>query len=634
MCGISGFIDFSKNSSLEILKNMNTSLIHRGPDGGKEFFLANEQYQLGFAHRRLAIIDLSEHGDQPMHFNHLSILFNGEIYNFQEIKKELILMGHVFFSESDTEMILHAYYEWKEKCLDKFIGMFSFVIYNKLENDLFIARDRAGVKPFFYAIQNGLFLFSSELKAFHQHTHFRKKINPNAVYSFLQYGSVPTPLCVFENCFKLKPGHFIKVSLNQSLEKVTETKYWDVYDSYNKPQIDLPLQELITKTEKLLESACNYRMVADVPVGVFLSGGYDSAAVTTLLQKDRTEKLKTFTISVPDIGLNEAPFAKQTAELLGTDHTETECTVKEAIEIIEDLPHFYDEPFADSSAIPTTLVSKIARKSVTVALSADGGDEVFGGYNRYEMILKYHDKLKSTPAFARKTISSLMNSISVKNIPVLKNKYNIAHRYEKAKNILADFDEHNMMKNLSELFTDSQIEKIGSLEYTKPTTYFDSKELKSLTPLRFSMSMDYQTYLLDDILQKVDRASMSASLESREPFLDHRLIEWAAQIPDEFKIRNGEKKWLLKEIVHQYIPKEKMDRPKSGFAIPIESWLSHELVYQLEEYLSEKNIKNTGLFNYSVVNDLKNQFLSGKKEFGVKIWYLFCYMQWHKHWMD
>ncbi len=630
MCGIAGFIDFNRASSEQDLERMTNSLEHRGPDGFGTFMQNTSEYKIGLGHRRLSILELSELGTQPMNWNQFTIVFNGEIYNFSEIKAELEKLGHSFRAESDTEMILHAYGEWGEKCLDRFIGMFSFVIYDSKKEEIFLARDRAGVKPLFIYQKNGLFLFASELKAFHQHPGFEKKINTPAVHAYLQYGSVPTPHCIFEHCSKLQPGHYVLSSLADF--KFSPVQYWNVYDYYNKPKLAVSPQEAILETERLLKSACEYRMVSDVPVGVFLSGGYDSTCVTALLQKDRPEALRTFTISVPDIGLNEAPYAREIAARLHTNHTETECSAQDAINLIAELPYFYDEPFADSSAIPTTLVSKIAKQNVTVALSADGGDEVFAGYNRYEMILKYSEKLNKIPGFARKSMAGVMNLVSADSIPVLKNKYNFAQRYEKTKSILRNTSDKNIMLSLSHLFTEDQINQLSTQSFQKLETYFDSTELKNYSPLAFAQAMDYQTYLLDDILQKVDRASMSVSLESREPLLDHRLIEYAAQLPDELKFREGSKKWLLKEIVHQYIPKSVMDRPKMGFAIPIESWLKNELRDLLETYLSEGKINETGLFNWKEIEKLKEHFLSGRKEFGVKIWYLISYLMWFEKW--
>ena len=640
MCGISGFIDFKKKSGIDILQSMTDTLHHRGPDGSGIELLANSHAQVGFGHRRLSIIDLSEHGKQPMQFQHLWICFNGEVYNYAEIKKELVELGHSFTGNSDTEVIIHSYAEWGEKCIDRFIGMFAFVIYDTQNNTVYCVRDRAGVKPFFYYFKDGLFLFSSELKSFHKHPRFKKELNKNSVAAFMQYGNVPTPHCIFSDCFKLKPGHTITFSLaeNNIADRVlpeNQTQYWNVYDAYNKPKLTVDFETAKIETEALLSSACNYRMVADVPVGVFLSGGYDSTAVTALLQKDRTEKLKTFTISVPDIGLNEAEYARQTAGFLGTDHTEIECTQKDALDLISDLPYYYDEPFADSSAIPTTLVSIMARKQVTVALSADAGDEVFAGYNRYDYLMRYGKKLQSIPGFARIAMAELMNFVPANRIPVLKNKYNFPNRYEKLKSLLRDPSAEQMMLSLSQQYTEKQLTELLEFHPEKLITAYTSKELgnESFSPLSYMMAIDYQTYLVDDILQKVDRATMTASLEGREPFLDHRVIEYAAQLPNDYKYHNGIKKHIIREIVHNYIPKEKMDRPKMGVAIPLAAWMNNELKDMVNSYINEKSIKEQGLFNWEAVNRLKTAFFSGKSEYDFKLWYLLMFQMWYERWM-
>ena len=633
MCGITGFVDWNKKSSKEVLEKMNKTLYHRGPDSGDLQFFQNESFQVGLAHKRLAIIDVTESGRQPMQFEHLWITYNGEIYNFNEIKEELIKLGHSFKGHSDTEMILHAYSQWGEKCLEKFIGMFAFVIYDIKLNEIFCARDRAGVKPFFYYLKDGLFLFSSELKAFHEHPNFQKELNLDAVTAFMQYGNVPTPYCIFENCLKLKPGHTLKIKLPFADSKINQ--YWNVYDAYNQPKTNISFEEAKTETEKILQSACEYRMVSDVPVGVFLSGGYDSACVTALLQKNRTEKLKTYTIGVPDIGLNEAPYAKDVANYLGTDHTEIYCTEKEAIDLIPDLSFYYDEPFADSSALPTTLVSKLARKDVTVALSADAGDEIFAGYNRYDYLLRFGKKIQNIPSLARHTAAGIMNFVPSNAIPILKHKYNFHNRYEKLKNILKDPSSERIMLSLSEQFTDKQLNNLFRFDVQKINTAYLSKELQKdfYSPLSYMMAIDYQTYLVDDILQKVDRATMTVSLEGREPFLDHRVIEWAAQLPNEYKYFEGNKKYIVKEIVHQYIPKEMMDRPKMGFAIPIANWMTNELRDYLESFVNEKVIREQGIFNWEYVNKLKTDFFNGKKEYDMKMWYLLMFQTWYDRWM-
>jgi asparagine synthase (glutamine-hydrolysing) len=633
MCGIAGFIDFKKNSSKEILEKMVNTMLHRGPDGSGYQLLNYTHAQIGFGHRRLSIIDLSSHSKQPMQVNENWITYNGEIYNFKEIRKELEILGQTFQTQGDTEVILKSYAVWGEKCLDKFTGMFAFVLFDKEKNKLFCARDRAGVKPFFYYQSDDLFLFSSELKAFHEHPGFNKKLNHSAVSAFMQFGNVPSDLCIFKNCYKLKPGHTLTVNLdNKSYET---NQYWNVYDYYNAPKSKLTFNEAKVETEKIIQSAVDYRMVSDVPVGVFLSGGYDSACVAALLQKESAEKIKTFTIGVPDIGLNEAPYAKDVAKHLGTEHYEFNCTTKEAIELIDELPFHYDEPFADSSAIPTTLVSKMAREHVTVALSADGGDETFAGYNRYDFLSRYQKKLNQMPSFARKGTAYLMDKVSSEKLPILRNKYNFHNRYEKLKGVIRDPSLESIMLSISQQFTEKQLLELMHKPADLMPTAYTSKELlnSESSPLSYMMAIDYQTYLVDDILQKVDRATMTASLEGREPLLDHRIIEFAAQLPDDFKYQNGEKKYILKEIVHQYIPKKMMDRPKMGFAIPIANWMQNELKGHLEKYLSESKIKEQNIFNWKAVADLKKRFLSGKKELDSKLWYLLMFQMWCERWM-
>ena len=634
MCGISGFVDFNKKTGKEILENMNRTLSHRGPDGEGYGIYNNNAAVVGLGHRRLSIIDLSEGGSQPKTFQSLHITFNGEIYNYAEIKKTLEGKGRSFQSHSDSEVILQAYAEWGSNALQQFIGMFSFVIYDEVSQKLFACRDRAGVKPFFYFWKNDLFLFGSELKALMQHPEFEKKINIDAVAAYMQYGYVPTPHSIFCDTYKLKPGHFLEVDLKT--KNYQTQQYWNVYDAYNKPPLKISLPDAITETESLLTNAFQYRMVSDVPVGVFLSGGYDSSCVTALLQKGSTEKIKTFTIGVPDAGLNEAPFAKEIANHLGTDHTEFYCTHKEALEIVPQLPYFYDEPFADSSAIPTTLVSRIAREKVTVALSADAGDEIFAGYNRYDYVMKYGKKLQNIPGFMRKTAAAMMDAIPAASIPILNKKYLFHSRYEKLKTLFKNPSEQNILMSITQQMNDKGIASLFKNSILSLTSAFDSRELQKEfhSTLSMMLAVDYQTYLLDDILQKVDRAGMSVSLEGREPFLDQRIIEWAAQLPNEYKYNNGNKKFILKEIVHKYIPKKMIDRPKMGFGIPIADWLLNDLKPFVDQYFDDDFITRQNIFNNHEVQRIRQSFYQGKIERAEKIWYLLMFQMWYDKWMN
>lgn len=632
VCGIAGFVDYQKTSSEEILRKMTDALAHRGPDSAGYQLFNQDKYQIGLGHRRLAIIELSELGAQPKSFEHWSIVFNGEIYNHHEIRIELEQKGYDFESDSDTEVILKSFDAFGIEAIHKFIGMFAFCMLDGKNEKLYFVRDRAGVKPLFLYSDQGLTCFSSELKSFHEHPRFKKEINKSAVAAFMQYGNVPTPHCIFENCIKIKPGHYVELDLKSG--KTTENQYWNVYDSYNADKLDISYSEAIQETKSLLKSAFKYRMVSDVPVGVFLSGGFDSTAVASILQEETSERIKTFTIGVPDIGLNEAQYAKETSQILGTEHHELTCTAQDAIDLIPTLPWFYDEPFADSSALPTMLVSKMAREHVTVALSSDAGDELFAGYNRYDYLHRYGKKMNRIPAFARKATANMMNLVPSEKLPYLRNKYNFHNRYEKLKNILRNPSDERIMESLSQQFTDQQIKNVMKADFSMLSTSYQSKELISnYSALSYMMAVDYQTYLLDDILQKVDRATMSVSLEGREPFLDHRVLEFAARLPNDFKYSDGIKKRILRDIVYEYVPKEKMDRPKMGFAIPIASWLQNELRPLVEEYCSTDRLKEHGLFNEVIIEKLLRDFYLGKKEYDFKVWYLLMFQMWYDKWM-
>jgi asparagine synthase (glutamine-hydrolysing) len=633
MCGIAGFVDFKRQTTEETLAAMACAVEHRGPDGQGIFYTNTAYASIGLGHRRLSIIDLSSAANQPMHFDGLHLIFNGEIYNYNEIRSELVNKGHRFTTHSDTEVILHSWREWGEAAIQQWHGMFAITLYDEKNSEIVCIRDRAGVKPFYCHWHNDVFLFGSELKSLTQHPAFEKKINPNAVASFLQYGYVSHPHCIYQRCFKLPPGYFLRLQLDS--KEMKRAQYWNVYDAYNKPKLSIGIKEAVEQTEKILEKAFQYRMVADVPVGVFLSGGYDSSCVTALLQKNSTEKIKTFTIGTTDNKLDEAPFAKQIAQRLGTDHTEYYCTAQEALDIIPVLPKFYDEPFADSSAIPTILVSRLARKEVTVALSADAGDEIFAGYNRYDYIYRYGKKIGAIPKPVRKAAVAAMESVSSERIPFLRNQRNFHSRYDKLKNLLADPSPSELLKNLNQVFTREDVQALFKEPVMELPTAHMSTELKSgyEDPLSFMMAIDYQTYMVDDILQKVDRATMSVSLEGREPFLDQDIIEWAAQLPSEHKYYRRQKKFILKEIVHRYIPKEIMERPKMGFGIPVDDWLGNELKDLVKEYLSEENLRLHGLFNEAKVTKTVADFFAGRKEKYLKIWHLLMFQMWYKHWL-
>lgn len=629
MCGICGYLNKNPNShDQEILNKMLTTLNHRGPDDSGTYIDVNN-LMIGLAQTRLSIIDTSKNGHQPMHFEHLSIVFNGEIYNYREIKKELISLGHYFINETDTEVILHAHDQWGELAVNKFIGMFSYVIFNKKNNKLFCYRDRVGVKPFYYYFDNkGLFLFSSELKAFHQHPQFNKNIDNQSVTQFFKLGYIPAPATIFQNTYKLEAGHYLVYDIANSNFEIT--KYWDINHFYEKPSIKMDYEEAKLELEKLLISSCQYRMIADVPVGVFLSGGYDSTLVTSILQKNNIEKIKTFTIGFEN-GTNEAPFAKKIAEHLNTEHTELYCNAKDAKEILLDLPYYYDEPFADNSAIPTIMVSKLAKQKVTVALSADGGDELFAGYEHYRIINRNLVTLGKIPDSGKKTVKAFTkflhdsipnNLITVKhklngfsetvNLPV---KSKVAKLYEQMSYLPSYY--------LNNLLTEKKdgVENAFSANYSNFENY-----------LTIPLAIDFKIFLQNDILTKVDRASMSVGLEAREPLLDHRLVEFVCQIPYNYKFDGLNLKKILKDITNSYIPKELLDRPKTGFTPPINDWLKNEFVDVVNHYFSEEQLEKSGFLNVTFAIHLKNEFFNGKLYYKQTIWRILQFQLWFEKW--
>jgi len=629
MCGIAGFIDFNKNSSKNTLEKMTDVLHHRGPNDSGYSFNTNNYASIGLGHRRLSVLDLSTHGHQPMCHDNLEIVYNGEVYNFKEIKEELKQYNYTFESDSDTEVILKAYHKWGIKAVDKFNGMFAISIYNKQTDNLILIRDRAGVKPLYWYWKDNHFLFSSELKSFHKYPSFDKVINTGSLSLYLQYGYILQPHCIFENTYMLESGHYLEVDVRS--KKVINKKYWDVIDFYNKPKFDISKKEATDKLDDLLKSSFNYRMVSDVPVGVFLSGGYDSSAVAAIIQSQQTTKLKTFTIGFHERGFDEAPYAKEVAKHLGTEHTEYYCTQKEAIDIIPTLSEIYDEPFADASAIPTILVSKIAKKDVTVALSADGGDEAFAGYSKYIRSLKYMEFLEKSP-ITKIALKALLPIVINSNMLKDAKSKQVERLYE----TLQKKDNESILK-LMRYLNEAKINKLLIRNPINLTTYFDiENELNNANDVINKMlAIDYKTYMVDDVLTKVDRAAMSVSLEGREPLLDYRIIEFAAQLPSNYKLNNGNTKDILKDVVHRYLPKEIMDRPKMGFGVPLHDWFKDELKEYVDYYLDTSRLTKENIFNTIEIEKLKQEYIKNPSDQNIaqSIWKIIMFEMWYDKWM-
>lgn len=629
MCGLAGFIDLNKRSSLAEVKAMTDVLTYRGPDDEGYVLKEFEKEQVGLGHRRLSILDLSPLGHQPYEYNHLSLVFNGEVYNFKEIRQTLIEKGYSFQSNSDTEVIIKSFEHKGIACVDDFIGMFSFALLDSLNRKLYLVRDRSGVKPMYWYWDNNTFLFGSELKSFHQHPGFKKELDMDSIPLYFQYSYIPAPYTIFKNTHKLRPGHFLEFDLEK--KSIHINTYWDVLDSYNKPKLTISYKEAEEELEKLLKSACEYRMVSDVPVGVFLSGGYDSSAVASILQSNRTTKLKTFTIGFEDPKFNEAGYAKKVAEYLGTDHTEYYCTHKEAFDIIPLLPDIYDEPLGDNSVIPTTLVSRIAAQHVKVALSADGGDEIFAGYPKIQMALNYSHKF---PAWISEGLGNAMGLVNPEKIPFTGKLFNFSTRYRKIQMILSQHDPVFAMKIISQFNTDDELREKLSFPFKVRPTNFDLKnEINSENDaINKMLAIDYRTFLVDNNLTKVDRATMFSSLEGREPLLDHRIIEFVAQLPSQYKHQPGKTKIILKNIVHKYIPTAIMERPKMGFLVPLTSWFRNELKSLIMHHLDEQRLKAEGIFNVPEIVSLRDRYMRGDMENTQKIWHLLVFQMWKEKW--
>lgn len=612
---------------------MRDSLKNGGPDS--EGLYINEQQALGFGHRRLAVIDLSPGGHQPMFWKHWVIVFNGEIYNFMDIRKELEGLGFVFTSGSDTEMILKAFEAWGIKMVERFRGFFAFAIYNQEKQVLTLCRDRLGVKPMYWYWKDGLFMFASELKAFHQHPKFDKTINPIAVSLYLQQGYIPYPHCIFKQVHKLAAGAYLEINNEQ---KIHTEKYWDVQKVY----ADTPLHtkseaDLEAELEHILTESFELRMVADVPVGAFLSGGVDSSIVTALLQKNKNRQLKTFTIGFQDKEYNEAQHAKAVALHLGTAHQEFYCTEADFEKVIPMLPEMYDEPFGDSSAIPTYLVAKMAREQVTVSLSADGGDEIFGGYTKYEVAQNFYPKIQKIPAPFRAMLSATCGLVdplwlerNSSKIPILKNYKNISNKFPKLVNALHAKDLLGFFNISSTYIAEKELKKLYPHHQNRYETSIKPSPQRLISYLGM---VDIDTYLEGDIMTKVDRATMAVALEGREPFLDHKIVEFAMGLPDDLKIKGKDTKYLLRKILYKYVPKELIERPKQGFSIPVQKWLLSSLKEPLIAIKTDKDFIAAFELNSKELDLIIDNFIHQRGYINPHfIWFLYNLHQWHLRW--
>ena len=625
MCGICGFLT-KGTVRLEQLQEMNNTMYHRGPDdAGAEIFSLSEGYLLGLAQRRLSILDLSELGHQPMHSKDgaVSIVFNGEIYNFLELKEEL--KDYPFTSHCDTEVILAAYLKWGIKCIDRLNGMFAIALFDRKTDELFLVRDRVGKKPLYYSLENGGIVFASELKPIMAYPGFHKKINQQVLVRYLYQQYIASPDSIYENVNKLAPGSILRFCKGD----VKQWKYWDVAEVYQSKRkssnAGLGYEDAKAELKELLTKATKQRMIADVPLGAFLSGGYDSSLITGIAQSISGEPVKTYSIGFNDEKYNEAVYAKAVAHHLGTKHTEVYIDESDMFRLVESIPKYYDEPFADSSQIPSMLVSEVAKKDVTVALSGDGGDELFCGYNVYEKVASAQ-KLDKLGAFVH----------GVCSIPGIRNLKLESRLPYAVRTIAANRDKLTKTQFGGENYigvAQSLLLHQGDMlpgKFPMEDRYHE----KNWQEIR--MLVDIETYLPDDILCKVDRASMMYSLEARCPILDKNVIEFAFTIEHKYKFDKGIKKRILKDLAYEYVPKELLERPKVGFAVPLDKWLHGPLKDQLLDMSGKDFLVRQGIFDPLVTRKFIEDYLqSADGKAGYKyskvVWPFFVFQQWYQH---
>ena len=642
MCGIAGCWNFARTESQTeltwIITRMTDVIRHRGPDDDGAWIDETSGIALGF--RRLAIVDLSPTGHQPMFSanERYVMVFNGEVYNYAELKSELILTGYTFRGTSDTEVMLAGILEWGlEKAVTRFNGMFAIALWDRHEKRLHLIRDRIGVKPLYYGWFGRTLLFGSELKSLTAHRDFKPEVDRQALTLYLRHGYIPAPHSIYQGVKKLEPGTIL--TLTQSGEKVEENRisYWSTREAVERG-LQNPFhgddQEAVAELDRLLKESVRDRMIADVPLGAFLSGGIDSSTIVAMMQAQSTRPVKTFTIGFDEAGYNEAEYAKEVATYLKTDHTELYVSPRDAMDVIPQLPAMYDEPFGDSSQIPTYLVSKLARQSVTVSLSGDGGDELFGGYSRYMNSLKVWKLVGGIPQPVRGFAGSIFEQASKLEWNKVTSQGRLATRFFHLAKIFKTKSADDLYWKFSSNWEQPADVVIGGHE---PSAFHLAPENARLLP-RFAermMYIDFQTYLPDDILVKLDRASMATSLEGRVPFLDdHRVVEFTWRLPLSMKIRAGQGKWLLRQVLYQYIPQKMIDRPKMGFGVPIDSWLRGPLRDWAENLLDEKRLSSEGYLNPEPIRKRWLEHMQGKKNWQYPLWYVLMFQDWLGHAME
>ncbi|WP_020592919.1 asparagine synthase (glutamine-hydrolyzing) [Kiloniella laminariae] len=640
MCGIAGFLENAADRSDEGLSRlamaMANAMLHRGPDSGDSW--AEASTGIALSHRRLAIVDLTSAGAQPMvsACGRYVLTYNGEIYNHADIRPELEESGIKFRGHSDTEVILEGCVRWGVKATtQKLIGMFAFALWDRQERRLTVVRDRLGIKPLYWAQTSKNFLFGSELKALRVHPDCPGEINRDAVAGYLRHNYIGGVTSIYQGINKLEPGWMLSVSAGK--EPVLERYWWldDVVSEAQAAPFTGSDGEAVEALHDLLLDATGRRMMADVPLGAFLSGGIDSSTVVALMQAQNDRPVRTFSIGFNEEGYNEAKHAAEVARHLKTDHTELLVLPSEARDVIPQLPFYFDEPFSDSSQIPTYLVSKMTREHVTVALSGDGGDELFGGYTRYFTAEKYGRTLFGQPRAVRNIEAGIIRSLSPtawdqlsKVLPENHRPTLFGDKLYKLANVLTG-EKDDFYRSLISHWHEPDELVIGGKE-PKGLVWDIAVQTKIPNFIDRMQYLDTMTYLPDDILTKVDRASMAVSLEARVPLLDHRVVDFAWRLPRHMKIRNGQGKWLLRQVLYKYVPKEMVERPKMGFGVPIDAWLRGPLREWAEELLSPAALQNTGLLESAPIQQKWHEHLSGRRNWQYLLWDVLMLQAWYQ----
>lgn len=644
MCGITGFIKIEQSSSPEeltaVVERMSETLKHRGPDDHGSW--VDDQDCVAFGFRRLSIVDLSEHGKQPMfsESGRYVVVFNGEIYNFLELRSQLEREGVRFRGHSDTEVLLSVIEKFGvQPALERFNGMFAFALWDRQTRTLHLARDKFGEKPLYYGWMGHTFLFGSELKALRAHPSFRGEIDRNALALYFRYDYIPAPHSIYKNIYKLPPGTWTSLRVRGKKQTLSPIPYWSAH-SVVQASLAHPFEgseeEAAEHLDLLLKDAVKLRMIADVPLGAFLSGGIDSSTIVALMQAQCSQPVKTFSIGFLESDYNEAVDAAAVAHHLRTEHTELYVRPQEARAVIPMLPQLYDEPFADSSQIPTFLISQLARRHVTVSLSGDGGDELFGGYNRYFWGRNLWRTGGWMPKGFRRILASLLKSVSPERwdrvlnsmaplMPRLFKQRNAGDKLHKLAGIMAVSCPEELYQKLLSCWDDPPLRDLPKDGFQPVSS--GASGLKDLTNLM--MFCDSTNYLPDDILTKVDRASMGTSLEARVPFLDPRVYEFAWRLPLSMKIRNGSGKWLLRQVLDRYVPREIIERPKMGFGVPIEDWIRGPLRSWTESLLEDRVLESNGLDSNAIRAKWK-EHLSGRRNWQYHLWAVLMFQAWSK----